>query len=79
MIYISKSTLMPLQVKLKQMIESVDSSLLGEGMNEDMNERLSDDAIQAAAMVISTVPMLCVYPFLQNYFVKGVMIGAVKG
>lgn len=79
MIYISKSTLMPLQVKLKQMIESVDSSLLGEGMNEDMNERLSDDAIQAAAMVISTVPMLCVYPFLQKYFVKGVMIGAVKG
>ena len=79
MIYISKSTLMPLQVKLKQMIESVDSSLLGEGMNEDMNERLSDDAIQAAAMVVSTVPMLCVYPFLQKYFVKGVMIGAVKG
>ena len=35
--------------------------------------------IQAAAMVVSTVPMLCVYPFLQKYFVKGVMIGAVKG
>ena len=79
MIYISKSTLMPLQVKLRQMITAVDSSLLQEGMNEDMSEKLAEDAIQAAAMIISTVPMLCVYPFLQKYFVKGVMIGAVKG
>ena len=35
-------------------------------------------SIQAAAMVISTIPIICVYPFLQKYFVSGMMLGAVK-
>lgn len=36
-------------------------------------------AIKYAAIVISTLPIVCVYPFLQKYFVKGTMVGAVKG
>jgi putative aldouronate transport system permease protein len=32
-----------------------------------------------AVIVVSTVPIMCVYPFLQKYFVKGVMVGALKG
>ena len=80
MIYINDSMKMPLQVKLKSMITQVDSSLLQEGVNEAAEqETISESSIQAAAMVISVVPMLCVYPFLQKYFVKGVMVGAVKG
>ena len=80
MIYINDSLKMPLQVKLKSMIAQVDSSLLQEGVNEAAEqETISESSIQAAAMVISVVPMLCVYPFLQKYFVKGVMVGAVKG
>ena len=79
MIYINKSTLMPLQVKLRQMIMATDTSLLKEGVNEDVNEKLAEDSVQAAAMVITAIPVMCVYPFLQKYFVKGVMIGAVKG
>lgn len=38
-----------------------------------------DMSIKSAIVVISTVPMLCIYPFIQKYFVKGVMIGSVKG
>lgn len=37
------------------------------------------EAIKYAAIIIATFPILCIYPFLQKYFVKGVMIGAVKG
>lgn len=37
------------------------------------------ETIKYAVIVIATLPILCVYPFLQKYFVKGVMIGAVKG
>ena len=37
------------------------------------------ESIKYAVMVVSTIPILCVYPFIQRYFVKGVMIGAVKG
>ncbi len=36
-------------------------------------------SIKMAIIVVSTVPIICVYPFLQRYFVKGVMIGALKG
>jgi putative aldouronate transport system permease protein len=35
--------------------------------------------IKYATIIISTVPILCAYPFLQKYFIKGVMIGAIKG
>ena len=38
-----------------------------------------NEIIKYATIIIATVPILCVYPFLQRYFVKGVMIGAVKG
>jgi putative aldouronate transport system permease protein len=41
--------------------------------------RVPDIAIKMAVAVIGTVPILCVYPFLQKYFIKGVYVGAVKG
>ena len=37
------------------------------------------DQIKFGAIIVSTIPVLCVYPFIQKYFEKGVMIGAVKG
>ena len=37
------------------------------------------ETIKYATVIVATVPILCIYPFLQKYFVKGVMIGAVKG
>ncbi len=43
------------------------------------NMKTIPQSLQAASMIIVTVPILCVYPFVQKYFVKGVMIGAVKG
>ena len=37
------------------------------------------DQIKFGVIIVSTLPVLCVYPFIQKYFEKGVMIGAVKG
>ena len=37
------------------------------------------ESVKYAIIVVATVPILCIYPFIQKYFVKGVMIGAVKG
>ena len=46
-------------------------------VNQAMN--VSGENIRAATIVVSTIPILCVYPFLQKYFVKGITIGSVKG
>ena len=56
-----------------------------EGAAEDVPQPLravisiTAATIKAASVVVATVPILCVYPFVQKYFVKGVMIGGVKG
>ena len=45
----------------------------------DANKESIGESIKYAVIVIATVPILCVYPFVQKHFVSGVMIGAVKG
>ena len=37
------------------------------------------EAVKMTTVIVATIPIICVYPFLQKYFVKGMMIGAVKG
>ena len=56
----------------------VSGSLTGAAAGRASNT-VTSFSLQAAAMVVAVVPLLCVYPFLQRYFVKGMMIGSVKG
>ena len=70
-------------VELAQRISYVNAN--GDAVNAEHdamgNKALIDDlkAIKYSTIVLTTVPVLCIYPFLQKYFVKGVMVGAVKG
>ncbi len=68
--------LYPLQMLLREMIvaNTMQSSMIGLG-----NLTNKSEIFKMATVVISIVPILCVYPFLQKYFVKGLMLGAVKG
>jgi putative aldouronate transport system permease protein len=75
-IYINKSSLMPLQVILRNILLSSQNQQNVEQVND---ATVSSLAIQMASVIVSTVPILCVYPFIQGHFAKGVMIGAVKG
>lgn len=77
MLYIFDQNLYPLQSVLREIL------IQGSGLT-NVGAGIADDAavaetIKYAIIVISTVPILCVYPFIQKHFVKGVMMGAVKG
>ena len=55
---------------------NVDETL---SMDAQENAALNTDAIRSATIMLACVPIMCVYPFLQTYFVKGLRVGSVKG
>jgi putative aldouronate transport system permease protein len=79
LIFITQSDKLSLTVKLYQMIEAVRPELLQNGDSTSANSLITPEGIRAATVVIASLPILIVYPFLQKYFAKGVLIGSVKG
>jgi len=77
LIYLNKKVLYPLQVVLKDMVIST-SSLMENQRMEAVNE-YAQVSLQYATIIISVIPLLILFPIIQKYFIKGVMIGAVKG
>lgn len=77
MLFIRDKTGYPLQLILREILIQNDTSAMTAGIEAD--EYLISETIQFATIVVSTLPILTIYPFVQKYFVKGVMIGAVKG
>lgn len=76
-LYITDSSLYPLQVYLRELIQFNTSGI---DLKDNLEQALiANESIKAAALIASTLPILIVYPFLQKYFVTGVMIGSVKG
>lgn len=76
--YITTKSLQPIQYILSNMIlSSTESSSIS--ISEGAAVAATPEVLQAAAVMFVTLPIICIYPFVQKYFVKGVMIGAVKG
>ncbi len=78
MLYINDTSLKTLQLYLRDVVMDADTSNAANKSVDDLMN-MSPEGIRAATVVASTVPILCVYPFLQKYFIKGVLIGSVKG
>ena len=78
MYYIKSDNLKMIQYKLYQMVASAMEAQTTT-LSEAAAVTSTPEVLQAAAIMFVTIPIICVYPFLQKYFVKGVMIGAVKG
>ena len=74
-IYLSTSEKAPLQLVLRNMIFNTEALI----QSGEADSNLGSTTISYATLFISMVPMMLVYPFVQKYFVKGVMIGSVKG
>ena len=80
MIYLNDQKLYPLQLILRGILtlDQIDFSLLTD-YEEILRLQSRKELIKYGIIIVSTVPMLVIYPFLQKYFVKGVMIGSLKG
>lgn len=77
-LYIKTRTKYPLQLILREILIINDTTSMTGG-GDAASEYSVAESVKYAVVVVATIPILCVYPFLQRFFVKGVMIGAVKG
>ena len=80
LMFINDRDLYPLQIILREILVlgNIDANMT---MDPELQQQLANmaDVLKYALIVVSTAPILCVYPFIQKYFVKGVMIGSIKG
>ena len=78
LLYLSSDSKIPLQLVLREILvkNSVDGGQMG--MGDDELENLKEQ-MKYCVIVVSTLPMMVLYPFVQKFFTKGVMIGSIKG
>lgn len=79
LVYNNDSDNSPLQIVLREILLLNQAFANGNGGVQGGYGQSSADQVKYAIIIVSTLPILCVYPFVQKYFEKGVMIGAVKG
>ena len=73
MLFVEKSSLQPLQLVLREMIASMSSDI------ESPTKKVYSEGLVMASIFFTIVPMMSFYPFLQRFFVKGIVVGAIKG
>ncbi|RAV03028.1 carbohydrate ABC transporter permease [Paenibacillus sp. YN15] len=78
-VYIRSSFKWPLMLYLREVIAGASAMAREGNAAETGAEQLTSETIKYATLMLVMVPILCVYPFLQKYFVKGIMLGSVKG
>lgn len=77
-IFLSDKSKWPMQMLLKEIMNSLQIAA-SSGAIDSIASTLPTESVKAAAIVITALPIIAVYPFVQKYFVSGVMIGSVKG
>ncbi len=82
LIYLKSAEKYPLQIVLRDILiqNSVDlASMVGTDINSQLHQQYLSELLKYSLIIVSSLPLLTVYPFLQKYFIKGTMIGSVKG
>jgi putative aldouronate transport system permease protein len=79
LIFMNSPANYPLQSYLQTLLQIDLFSFSGSGMDQRMLQLVSDQTLRAAQIFLAAIPILLIYPFLQRYFVKGVVLGSVKG
>jgi putative aldouronate transport system permease protein len=79
-LYVSKTELQPVQLLLRNILAQANLQVRSAATASILSRvKVPARSLQNAAVIVTTLPILLLYPFLQKYFVKGVMIGAIKG
>ena len=76
-IYLQDREKWPLQMFLREILITTSQRSLNSGVR--MNMVVQQTLVKYCTIMVATVPILCLYPFVQKYFVKGVMLGSIKG
>ena len=81
LLYITNRSLFPLTYIMMQLIKesSLAQQMASDSGGSEQASKPTPDTVKAATLVVTTIPIIMVYPFLQKYFIKGVTLGAVKG
>lgn len=79
LIYLNDDTKFTLQMLLRNIVLQGQMTDLGGGSSSAQDITTNTDTLKAACIMVVMIPVMCIYPFVQKYFVKGIMIGAVKG
>ena len=79
LIYLNDDTKYTLQMILRNIVLQGQLTDIGAGGMNEMDLGTNTDTLKAACIMVVMLPVMCIYPFIQKYFVKGIMIGAVKG
>ena len=79
LIYLNDRSMYPVQLILREILISNDDKMLNQAMLRDAKSSVSSLGFKCAIMVIAIAPLIMLYPFVQRFFVKGILVGAVKG
>ncbi|MCI8624590.1 MAG: carbohydrate ABC transporter permease [Provencibacterium sp.] len=79
-LYLNNKELFPLQIILRDILiqNQLDSQMMLDATSSDVNMWMAD-LLKYSVIMVACVPVWCIYPFVQKFFVKGVMVGAIKG
>ena len=81
LLYVTKESLWPLQRTLQRILISSNTSSIGQGGGSlgQQEQALLSESLKYVVIIVSTVPILLIYPFFQQFFEKGLMVGGLKG
>lgn len=79
LLYLPNKDLQPIQLYLRKVLTMANNEIIGNQMAIGYERSLATMQLKYTVVIVTILPIICVYPFLQRYFVKGIMIGAIKG
>jgi putative aldouronate transport system permease protein len=78
MIFLRRNSMVPLQLVLRSMVLEATAEKTMMASSSAIQQSMFSDGLKMSAVIVTMLPIMCVFPFLQKYFVKGILIGAVK-